>query len=185
MKKIFASLFILFLVSISVFSEEPSDNTRNAFLPGVSFSAVTGFKNNKIYPGFDFHYAFLQGTSEAKKSDSFGGYYEAYGEIGFYKELNSSVDDDIFFTYAAGINISFEKFNNGSRDFLIPYFGAKIGGIYFNNNGKGMLLEPVLGLVVINKSKININLNSGLFLNTVDLSKYIGLHSSLVINLNL
>ena len=184
-KKFIVLFLVLFLSLFSVFGEENNKDIRNAFLPGLSFSAVTGFKNEKIYPGFDFHYSFLEGTSEAKGSTSFGGYYEAYCEIGFYKEKDSPINEDIFFTYALGVNLSFEKFNNGSRNFLIPYFGAKIGGIYFNNIGQGMLLEPVLGLVIINKKAVNINLDSGLFLNTVDLSNYIGLHSSLIINLNL
>ncbi len=184
MKKFLAFLFISVLFPINIFCESKTD-VRNAFIPGLSASAVTGFTNGKIYPGFDFHYAFVEGVSEAKSRSSFGGYYEFYAEIGFYKELDSSVDDDIFFTYAAGVNLSFEKFIHGPRDFMIPYFGAKLGGVYFNNVGSGMLLEPVMGLVLVNKSAININLNSGLFLNTVDLSNYIGLHSSLVINLNL
>ncbi|WP_406033311.1 hypothetical protein [Treponema saccharophilum] len=185
MRKTVVLLLLLLSVSSGIFADVSATNIRNAFLPGLSASAVTGFKNEKIYTGFDFHYAFVQGTSEARSPSSFGGYYEGYCEIGFYKEIDSPVDDDIFFTYAAGVNLSFEKFIGGSRDFLIPYFGAKVGGIYFNTVGKGMLLEPVLGLVVINKKSININLNSGLFLNTVDLSKYIGLHTSLVVNLNL
>lgn len=184
MKKFFVAVLISALLPVSIFCES-KNNVRNAFIPGLSASAVTGFTNGKIYPGFDFHYAFIEGVSEAYSPTSFGGYYEFYTEIGFYKELNSPVDDDIFFTYAAGVNLSFEKFVHGARDFLIPYFGAKLGGIYFNNSGSGMLLEPVLGLVILNKRSININLNSGLFLNTVDLSDYIGLHSSLVINLNL
>ncbi|WP_191018139.1 hypothetical protein [Treponema zioleckii] len=184
MKKFVLLLLVLALLPINIFCESKTD-VRNAFVPGLSASAITGFTNGKIYPGFDFHYAFVEGVSEARSRSSFGGYYEFYTEIGFYKELNSPVDEDIFFTYAAGVNLSFEKFIHGSRDFLIPYFGAKLGGIYFNNVGSGMLLEPVLGLVVLNKNSININLNSGLFLNTVDLSNYIGLHSSLVVNLNL
>ncbi|MBQ4379536.1 MAG: hypothetical protein II821_10140 [Treponema sp.] len=170
---------------INTNKQEADDSVRNAFLPGLSVSMLTGFENNKNYPGFDFHYAFIQGVTEAASSTDFGGYYEIYAEIGFYKELHSKINDDIFFTYSLGTNISFEKFGHGVRKFLVPYFGAKVGGIYFNNKDSGLLLEPVLGIVLANTNKVKINYNAGLFLNTVMLSDMIGIHNSLVFNLNL
>lgn len=183
MKKIFLIITIC-ICSFSIFAQN-KDSIRNAFLPGLSASVITGFANNKNYPGFDFHYAFIQGVTEPTSSTSFGGYYEAYAEIGFYKELNSMINDDIFFTYSGGINLSFEKFGHGIRKYMVPYFGAKVGGIYFNNSDDGMLIEPVLGIVLANTNKLKINFSSGLFLNTVMLSDMIGIHNSLIFNLNL
>lgn len=183
MKK-FIFLIVVIINSYFLYAQN-NDSIRNAFLPGLSASIITGFANNKNYPGFDFHYAFIQGVTEPTSAMSFGGYYEAYAEIGFYKELDSKINDDIFFTYSGGINLSFEKFGHGIRKYLVPYFGAKVGGIYFNNSDDGMLLEPVLGIVIANTNKVKINFNSGLFLNTVMLSDMIGIHNSLIVNLNL
>ena len=66
MRKTVVLLFLLLSVSSGIFADVSATNIRNAFLPGLSASAVTGFKNEKIYTGFDFHYAFVQGTSEAR-----------------------------------------------------------------------------------------------------------------------
>ena len=113
-------------------SDAPEADARNAFLPGVAASFINQFGDGRLYPGASFHYAFIQGVTRSKSRGDFGGYYEWYAEIGFFKELASSMTDDIFFTCASGVNLSFEKFIDGTRDFLVPYFGAKAGGVFFN-----------------------------------------------------
>jgi len=162
-----------------------ADEVNSAFLPGISASLITSFGSSNLYPGVNFHYAISQGLTASRKAEDFGGYYETYVEIGFYKELSSTFTNDIFFTYAAGLNFSFEKFRSGVRNFLIPYFGAKVGGIYFNISGGGFFLEPIVGIVIVQLPWLNINYDLGLFLNTVNLSDHIGLHNSLIINFNL
>jgi hypothetical protein len=158
---------------------------RNAFLPGVSASVLVPFEPGLVYAGGTIHYAFIQGISSSTSSSGFGGYYEWYSEIGYFKELNSSLNGDIFFTYAFGVNLSFEKFLNTYRDVLVPYFGAKVGGISFNKLSGGLYLEPTLGVVLLQTKSFNLNYDAGLFLNTVDLSRFIGVQHSVVLNFNL
>jgi len=158
---------------------------RNAFLPGLSTSLIVPFAPGSLYLGGNIHYAFIQGISSSSSSSNFGGYYEWYSDIGYFKEAQSSLNDDIFFTFAFGVNLSFEKFLNTYRDVLVPYFGAKMGGIYFNKISGGFYLEPTLGMVLVQTRSFNVNYDLGLFLNTVNLSNYIGMQHSLVVNFNL
>lgn len=158
---------------------------RNAFLPGVSASMINPFAPGINYVGGNIHYAFVQGISSSSSSSNFGGYYEWYSDIGYFKELRSTLNDDIFFTFALGVNLSFEKFLHTYRDILVPYFGAKMGGIYFNKISGGLYLEPTLGMVLVQTKSFNVNYDFGLFLNTVSLSNYIGLQHSVVVNFNL
>ena len=176
-------VFIIFLFSTSLFAQDTG--ARKAFLPGVSASMISEFGNSNIYPGFNFHYVFVEGVSRPKNSYSFGGYYEWYSEIGFFKELNSSMTNDIFFTCASGMNLSFEKFQTSSRNFLIPYFGAKFGGVFFTKGSSGFFVEPTLGTVLIETENLIVNYDCGLFLNSADLSGRIGLHNSLLVNFNM
>jgi hypothetical protein len=177
-------LAVVFLfVSFQAFSD--ASEARKAFLPGLSASILSEFGSSNIYPGFNFHYAFVEGVSRPKNSYDFGGYYEWYSEIGFYKELNSNMTNDIFFTCASGVNLSFEKFLTSSRNFLVPYFGAKFGGVFFNKGSGGFFVEPILGTVLLETENIIVNYDCGLFLNTADLSGKIGLHNSLLVNFNL
>lgn len=158
---------------------------RNAFLPGVSGSLLVPFKEGSTYAGVNIHYAFIQGISTSASSSNFGGYYEWYSEIGYYKEMDSNAYDNIFFTYSTGVNLSFEKFLHSYRSVFVPYFGAKVGGLFFNEGSGGLYLEPVLGLVVVQTRAFNVNYDAGLFLNSANLSDNIGLRHSLVINVNL
>lgn len=164
---------------------------NNAFLPGLSWSWLVPFEDSRRYQGANFHYAFIQGVTSSRNSSDFGGYYETYAEIGFYKEQNSSFSEDIFFQYSLGVNLSFEKFLASSRTVLVPYFGARAGGLYLNDpNGSGearngLLLEPVLGAVVFLTPWFNLNYDAALFLNTVDLPGLIGVRHSVVLNVNL
>ena len=115
----------------------------------------------------------------------FGGYSEIYLEVGYFKEYSSDFNQDIFFTYALGVNLSFEKFLSGSRSFLIPIFGLKTGGLFINNIGHGLLIEPTLGLVIYYGKHIIINLEFDFFLNSSSLSEYLGLGAFVTVNFNI
>lgn len=184
---VWLTLFALALAAPLVADADAHDDTspRKAFLPGVAASVVQSLGSDRVYPGFSFHYSFVEGVSRSKSSYDFGGYYEWYSEIGFYKEYRSSVTDDIFFTCASGINLSFEKFLNGPRGFLIPYFGSKFGGLFFQRGNGGFFVEPVLGLVLLESRSLIVNYDAGLLLNTADLAGHLGIHHSLVVNFNL
>lgn len=95
-----------------------ASNVREAFLPGVAGSVMTSLSDGKVYPGFSFHYAFVEGISHSSGPSDFGGYYEWYSEVGLFKEVNSALANDIFFTCGAGINLSFEKFLGRTRNYL-------------------------------------------------------------------
>lgn len=179
------ALSLVAATAVTQESDSSGERVRSGFLPGVAGSLVQPFEVDSLYTGVDFHYAFAQGIVIPQDKQEFGGFYELYAEIGFYKERASAFNDDIFFTYAAGVSLSFEKFYSYSRSFLVPYFGAKLGGLFINNAGGGFLLEPLVGTVVFLTEYFNVNYNAALLLNTVDLSGFIGLHHSVVVNFNL
>jgi hypothetical protein len=169
----------------AAYREAHRNDVRNGFLPGLSASLLKPFVGPKLYEGVNFHYAFIQGVSRAAGPADFGGYFEWYGEVGYYKELASAANDDIFFLYSIGVNLSFEKRMSARRAFLVPYFGLKAGGVYFNDRASGLLIEPVLGAVLLRLDALNANYDASVFLNTMALGEFIGLRHSLVVNFNL
>jgi len=183
MRPLLLLVTVLALPLLAFGSDDPP--ARKAFLPGLSTTLLTPFGSSQLYPGFAFHYAFVEGVTRPRSASDFGGYYEWYSEISFSKELRSAWNDDIFFTYATGVNLSFEKFLKGPRNFLVPYFGAKGGGVFFNKSSGGFFLEPILGLVLWEAPDLIVNYDAGLFLAAADLGDHIGVHQSLLVNFNL
>lgn len=185
MKRLAALFLTLSLAPLVWAADAPDEGPRKAFLPGLAASVIQNVDGNRWYPGVAFHYAFVEGVSRSRNAWDFGGYYEWYSEIGVYQEYRSTLTQDVFFTIASGVNLSFEKFLTGSRDWLIPYFGSKFGGVFYQQGSGGFFVEPVLGLVLVENHSFVVNLDSGLFLNTADLARRIGLHQSLTVNFNL
>jgi len=178
-------LFAAVTLAAPLSAETKDEGPRKAFLPGLAASLIQNVDGERWYPGAAFHYAFVEGISRSRDSWDFGGYYEWYSEIGVFQEYRSSLTRDVFFTLASGVNLSFEKFLGGSRDFLIPYFGAKGGGVFYQQGAGGFFVEPILGLVLLENRSVVVNYDVGLFLNTAELARRIGLHQSLLVNFNL
>ncbi|GEM_PF-3206538 len=153
------------------------------FLPGLSASLAQPFEGEKLYTGLNFHYTLLTGVVEGS-NDDFGGYYSVYTEIGYYKEQESSPNDDIFFITQMGISMSFEKMNRRTRNILIPYFGARFGSIVFQGNSPGLLVEPLLGIVAFYFEPAILKYDASLMLSSVNLDTTIGLRHSLALSVN-
>jgi hypothetical protein len=72
--------------------------------------------------------------------------------------LQTSSKHDIgqLFWYGLGFNLSFEK--NPHRNFLIPYYGIEAGGVRNKQIGSSLGLTPMVGIHVIAKRNLYINL---------------------------
>ena len=144
----FICVLICAVGSAILYSDEDEENNEwKGFLPGFSFGVLKPL-SDKVYLGINYHYTFTQSITLPETDSDFGGYNEIYLEVGYFKEFSSEFNQDIFFTYAFGINLSFEKFLSGYRSFLIPFLGLKAGGLFINSVGNGFLIEPTLGLVI-------------------------------------
>ena len=47
-------------------------------------------------------------------------------------------------TYSLGVDLSFER--NARREFLIPYYGLDLGGLYLGSIGHVFVFNPFVGL---------------------------------------
>jgi hypothetical protein len=183
------TLFVLMALALSpAFSQQQnqvSKRIQKAFAPGFAFGFYQHLVNSNMYVGGSFHYDLAQTVTPSQSDTGFGGYTEIFAEVGFFKEINSAFNDDIFFTYLFGFNLSFEKFLNGIRRFLIPYFGMKVGGIFISQFGSGFALIPTIGINLFSTRSLNVSIDSQFLLNSAALSQYISLGATLNLNLNL
>ncbi|MCS6821323.1 MAG: hypothetical protein NZ551_05570 [Microscillaceae bacterium] len=79
----------------------------------------------------------------------------AYGKLHL---MNSSKENvkNIFTYYSVGLDMSIER--NPKRTFLIPYFGLETGGISNAQLGTSWHFTPILGVHLLSRQNIFINL---------------------------
>jgi hypothetical protein len=60
--------------------------------------------------------------------------------------------------------------------------GIELGGIYIEGAGNGFIAIPVVGLNIVTLPTLTISCDTGLILNTVSFTEYLGLRSEIHIN---
>ncbi len=187
-QKILRVLCLMFVVMTYLGAKQnqkSQDKIKKAMFPGFTGGAYEALASHQIFWGTGFRYTFVQGMEKAKYEGDFGGYYELFSEVSFYKEDSSSFDDNIFFSYLIGMNLSFEKLRSGLRSFLIPYYGVKLGGAYFNRFGHGLMAVPTLGVILFANERLSITADAEFLLNSANLSAYISAGGFLTFTMNL
>lgn len=170
-------------------SDNAQVNTKKAednpvyLSPGIAPSFLKPFKDTPSFSGINVSISWVTGTF-SQVNNSNGRFIDVYSEVGFYRQYHSGLNERTFFKYMMGCNLSFEKSIYGGRSFLIPYFGIKGGGIYFDDKSTGVVIEPLLGVILYRSSLVNISYNANYFINTAFLATMSGVDHSLSVNVS-
>jgi hypothetical protein len=154
---------------------------NSAFIPGISYTNYLPHDSKKFgtYQGVSVEYLIFAGIH---RNDNRGpSHVRVYNR---YDLLTSSIDSvREAFIYSLGLNLSFER--NPKRNFLIPYFGIEIGGLYQKEMGNIFNFTAVGGIWLYTSQNIFVNLAGGYFYPIEKIEDYRGFRGTLGINLSL
>jgi hypothetical protein len=158
----------------------------NVLVPGFTAGVIDMLgAGNPMYVGgsirFDLVYTLNKNQPRAGFVER--GRNELYIDIGLFGLLPADGGaSNLLFRYVLGFTTSFETPRSLNRNFLIPYVGIELGGIYIGGSGNGFLAVPVLGLNIVTLQTFTMSCDTGLILNTVSFEKFLGLRTELHIN---
>ena len=93
---------------------------------------------------------------------------------------SSEMDAGTMVMYRGGAEVSFER--NASREFLIPYFALDIGGLWTKATGSRAFLDGGLGVYVVHRRSVIVDLEVGGVLPFRDPSTLGGLRTQLAVS---
>lgn len=177
-----ACLLIVGLISISAFSQ--TDNSKKSeswdswFMPGGGYRTYfqKGQNPSQPYHGYMVDFVIYADGNVAT-------YMKTPARMKFYSNLSilssSRAEASDIFMLGVGANCAFEA--NISRKFLIPYFGAEVGGI-FEKNFSSMQITPVAGVQIYSNQKIIWSLQGGYLYSLKQFNDYSGYNISSSVN---
>jgi hypothetical protein len=184
------ALLILFLIQPLVFSLDQETGTagstfENSGLPGFTGGVFYLFNSQTLYAGgtvrFDFFYTLDENRKDATFIDR--GRSEIYIAVGLYTALPQRSDGvNLLFNYVFGFNLAFETPSVLARNFLIPYIGLEIGGIYIEGRGNGFMACPLVGINLISLPTFTISIETGFLLNTIAFEEFLSIRPQLTMN---
>jgi hypothetical protein len=163
-----------------------SSEMYNVLVPGASCGIITFFgEGTPIYAGgalrFDLVYSLSRNQPRASIVER--GRNELYVDIGLYGSIPARGEETLLlFRYVLGFTTSFETPRSLARNFLVPYIGLELGGIYIQGEGNGFLAVPVLGINLLTLPTFTMSIDTGLILNTIAFERFLGLRSELHVN---
>ncbi len=109
----------------------------------------------------------------------------SHGRVYLTADLLSSTlpDAGLTLVYGAGFSLSIER--NPQRRWLIPMYGAELGGIIQPQVGNKFQLTPYAGLHLWSSRNVFVNLNAGYLIAPAELERLRGWKASLGIDLTL
>jgi hypothetical protein len=109
----------------------------------------------------------------------------SHGRVGVKVDLLSSTREGqpVAFMYAVGVDLSFER--NPSRRFLIPFFGADVGGLTQKNMGHRFQVTPRAGVYLWTNRNLFLTLAGGYMLVPGEIETLRGWRANLGLNLTL
>jgi hypothetical protein len=158
---------------------------ENSGLPGFTGGGLYLFNSQQIYAGgtvrFDFFYTLDEDRKNATIIDR--GRSEIYIAVGMYAALPERPDGaNLAFDYVFGFNLAFETPNIMQRNFLIPYIGLEIGGMYVQVFGNSFIVCPILGINLISLPTCTLSIETGLLLATAAFDQLLGLRPRVTFN---
>ena len=184
------ALFLLILLQPLVFSLDQGTAAagltfENSGLPGFTGGGIYLFNSQTLYAGgtvrFDFFYSLDENRKSATLIDR--GRSEIYIAVGLYTALPQRTDGvNLVFNYVFGFNLAFETPAVLARNFLIPYIGLELGGIYIEGRGNGFMACPLIGINLISLPTFTISIETGLLLSTVAFEEFLSLRPQLTMN---
>ncbi len=157
------------------------DNTNyfdNYFQPGAGYSFYAPKASDSLgrFSGVVIEYLIWAGVRQ--NEDRGPSHTRLYTKINILKSDKNNVSD--MFMYGAGLNFSFER--NPKRSYLIPYFGIELGGISQRNIGSTFQMTPLLGVHLLARRNIFVNLHGGYVYPINDFERLQGYFGQLGIN---
>lgn len=132
-------------------------NWKTWFMPGLGYCVYQPKLSDSlgVFSGLTIEYLIY---GQVHKNDKPGP-----SHVRFYGKLNilpsSKEDVNSMFLYTLGLDLSLEK--NPKRDYLVPYFGLEFGGISQKQLGTTAQFTPTLGVHIVSKRNLFINIQAG------------------------
>ncbi|MDR1389491.1 MAG: hypothetical protein LBJ31_05885 [Treponema sp.] len=182
MKKSAAVLGVLFLAAFAGFADE--NNTgyliphTDFFVPSLRAGVINTFEDANHYFGGGLRVNFVSFVTEDYDDDErFPAFVDWFVEVNLYR------DPDLpqwAFDYLMGITVSLERARPQIRDWLLPYYGVKFGGIYLSEDHKsGFVLLPFIGVSVFRRRNFYLDLEVAILLGSTDFKHMVSYEPSL------
>ncbi len=136
---------------------QDKSNFEAFFMPGLgyTFYSPKGQDSTGLFNGIAVNYLiYTKMYQNNKPGPSIVRFYTKFSIV---KSDKSDITD--LFCYLLGLSFSFEK--NPQRNFLVPYFGLEFGGLSQKQFGTTGQFTPTLGLHIVAKKNLFINLQGG------------------------
>jgi hypothetical protein len=163
MKKI-AVFLLLLLINLYLIAQDEEDNKKikdydfeGVFMPGAGYSFYIPKSQDSLGTFGGFAVEFLVYGKVAQNDNSGPSHIRTYAKLNLMSSSKAGVSD--LFLYGVGLDMSIER--NPKRNFLIPYFGLELGGISQQKLGTSWQFTPILGVYVLSKQNLFINLQGG------------------------
>lgn len=136
---------------------QDKNNFEAFFMPGLgyTFYSPKGQDSTGLFNGIAVNYLiYTKMYQNDKPGPSIVRFYTKFSIV---KSDKSDISD--LFCYLLGLSFSFEK--NPQRNYLVPFFGLEFGGLSQKQFGTTGQFTPTLGLHLVAKKNLFINLQGG------------------------
>lgn len=132
-------------------------NFETWFMPGIGYALYVpkGQDSTGVLKGIAINYLLFTHMSQNMKPGP--SLVRIYAKLSIIKSSRSSIND--LFSYYLGLSMSFEK--NPRRSYLVPFFGLEFGGLSQSQWGTTGQFTPTVGIHIIAKRNLYINLQGG------------------------
>lgn len=137
--------------------DEDKNNFEAYFMPGLgyTFYRPKGLDSTGLFNGVAVNYLiYTKMYQNNKPGPSIVRFYTKFSIV---KSDKSEISD--LFCYSLGLSFSFEK--NPQRNYLVPFFGLEFGGLSQKQFGTTGQFTPTLGLHIVSRKNLFINLQGG------------------------
>ena len=132
-------------------------NFESWFMPGLgyTFYSPKGSDSTGIFNGIAVNYLIYAKMYQNNKPGP--SHVRLYTKLSIVKSSEKDISD--LFCYSFGLSFSFEK--NPKRSYLVPFFGLEFGGLSQSQWGTTGQFTPTLGLHLVSKRNLFINIQGG------------------------
>ncbi|MCD4664524.1 MAG: hypothetical protein K8R68_04570 [Bacteroidales bacterium] len=127
------------------------------FMPGLGYTFYYPKESDStgLFHGIAVNYLIYAKMYQNNKPGP--SHVRFYSKFSIVKSDRSGIND--LFCYSLGLSFSFEK--NPKRAHLVPFFGLEFGGLSQSQWGTTGQFTPTLGLHIISKRNLFINIQGG------------------------
>nr|NQU91962.1 hypothetical protein [Bacteroidota bacterium] len=132
-------------------------NFESWFMPGLgyTFYRPKGSDSTGVFNGIAVNYLIYAKMYQNNKPGP--SHVRFYTKLSIVKSTEKDIND--LFCYSVGLSFSFEK--NPKRPYLVPFFGLEFGGLSQSQWGTTGQFTPTLGLHLVSKRNLFINIQGG------------------------